>query len=291
MNASPDNIWNDYPRPGFKRDSYSILNGKWILNGQKIIVPFPPQSKLSEYLGEIADELIYELDFFIPDNFNHDIILLHFGAVDQIANVWLNDEYLGKHEGGYLPFSFDITNFIKNNSSNHLKVQVIDTLSMDYPYGKQCKNRGGMWYTPISGIWQTVWIENVPSNYIKSLKITPDMSGIDICLNSENIGFDAIIELDNNRKMTKHFDTNIGRINLEGANDDDGNIINKVLWTPDNPHLYNMQIITASDKVTTYFALRKIEILDINGTSRVCLNGKPIFMHGVLDHWLIQTFS
>lgn len=283
MNTSLDNIWNDYPRPGLKRKTYSILNGEWLLNSKKIIVPFPPQAELSKYNGEITDELIYELDFLIPKNFNREIILLHFGAVDQITNVWLNDEYLGKHEGGYLPFSFDISKFVRKNNLNHLKVQVIDTLSNEYPYGKQRKKRGGMWYTPVSGIWQTVWLENVPLNYIKSLKITPDMSGIDICLDSEISNFTAIIELENDNRLTKHFDSFNGRIDLTNENDDDGNIISPKLWTPDNPHLYNMRIITDFDEVATYFALRKIEILNINGISRVCLNSKPIFMHGVLD--------
>lgn len=283
MNLAQRNPWTDYPRPQLKRDTYSILNGKWLLNGKKIIVPFPPQSDLSEYNGDISDELIYELDFEIPNNFNLETILLHFGAVDQIANVWINNEYLGKHEGGYLPFTFDITNFVKKDSLNHLVVKATDTLSTDYPYGKQCKKRGGMWYTPISGIWQTVWLENVPTNYIKSVQITPDLSGIDICLNSEIKTFTAIIELDNNNTLTKYFETNSGRINLENISDDNGNLINKKLWTPNNPQLYNMRILTDSDEVRTYFALRKIEILNINGVSRACLNEKPIFMHGILD--------
>lgn len=283
MNNSTYSIINDYPRPQLKRNTYYLLNGEWLLNGKKIIVPFPPESELSNYNGEITDELVYELDFLFPNNFNLETILLHFGAVDQIANVWLNDEYLGKHEGGYLPFSFDITKIIQKDKLNHLKVIVTDTLSTDYPYGKQRKKRGGMWYTPISGIWQTVWLENLPTNYIKSIQITPDLYGIDISLNSEIKEFSAVIELDNNNTLTHHFNTNTGRIELENAKDDNGNLITKKLWTPDNPHLYNMKIITDCDEIATYFALRQIEIKEVKKTKRVCLNGKPIFMHGVLD--------
>ena len=153
---------NTYPRPQFKRDSFYSLNGEWTLNGQNIIVPYPPQSSLSQYHGEITEQLQYQKTFTLPSDFyqKDDRIILHFGAVDQIAKVSINHHELGEHQGGYLPFSFDITDFIKED--NNLIVDVIDTLSHDYPYGKQRKDRGGMWYTPVSGIWQTVWIEAVP---------------------------------------------------------------------------------------------------------------------------------
>ena len=152
------NTWTSYPRPQLKRDGYLILNENWKCNGQDIRMPFPPQSSLSGFEGEVPDVLFYETEFFVPEKMTKQKLLLHFGAVDQIAEVTLNGTYLGKHEGGYLPFSFDITKIVKQGSGNHLEVKVTDTLDHKYPYGKQTKKRGGMWYTPVSGIWQPVWL-------------------------------------------------------------------------------------------------------------------------------------
>ena len=160
--------WNTYPRPQLKRPQYSILNGVWKLNGKDIIVPFPPQSELSGYKSLVTDNMVYETCFEVPQHFDKERILLNFGAVDQIAEVWLNGKHIGTHKGGYLPFTYDITDIVDKQQPNNLEVRVTDELSKDYPYGKQCKNRGGMWYTPVSGIWQTVWLENVPTKF-KSL--------------------------------------------------------------------------------------------------------------------------
>lgn len=272
--------WNDYPSPQLKRANYKILNGIWKLNAQKIIVPFPPQSKLSEYSDNITDNLVYEYDFDIPDNFILKRTLIHFGAVDQIAEVWLNDKLIGRHEGGYLPFSFDITEFIKSHN-NKLILKVTDSLSTDYPYGKQSLKRGGMWYTPVSGIWQTVWLENVPDHYIHNLIITPDKNGVMVkCVGVDN--FKVIIHLENDT-LTVTSPTDTLYINLSDTVSDNGKTITPCLWTVDNPHLYNMTIISDEDEIETYFALRTIEILNIKGIQRVCLNGEPIFLHGVLD--------
>ena len=173
IEMSNNTTWSVYPRPQMKRNLYKILDSNWTVNGMDIKVPFPPQSILSACnmkWDEVPDELVYECQFMLPQDFAKDRILLHFGAVDQIAKVYVNDEYVGEHEGGYLPFSFDITKYVKNEN-NRLRVVAIDTLSKNYPYGKQCRNRGGMWYTPVSGIWQNVWLENVPETYIENLKI------------------------------------------------------------------------------------------------------------------------
>lgn len=272
--------WNNYPRPQLKRANFKILNGFWKLNAQKIIVPFPPQSKLSEYSDNITDNLVYEYDFDMPESFTLKRTLIHFGAVDQIAEVWLNDNLIGRHEGGYLPFSFDITEFI-NPHNNKLIIKVTDSLSTDYPYGKQSQKRGGMWYTPISGIWQTVWLENVPEQYIHNIIITPDKNGVTVkCIGINN--FKAIVELENDT-LTLASPTDTLYINFSDAVSDNGKNITPCLWTMNNPYLYNMTIISDEDKIETYFALRTIEILDIKGVQRVCLNGEPIFLHGVLD--------
>lgn len=174
--------WEEYPRPQMKRDSYYSLNGIWKLNGKDIRVPFPPQSYRSGYSSRIGRKLQYVRSFTLPEHFygkcRDGRVMLHFGAVDQIASVVLNGVELGTHEGGYLPFTYDVTDALQDE--NTIIVNVLDTLDDSYPYGKQRKRRGGMWYTPVSGIWQSVWLECVPKVYLSNIKITPDLTGIDL---------------------------------------------------------------------------------------------------------------
>lgn len=275
--------WDKYPRPQMKRDNYMILDSAWKLNGQDISVPFPPQAKLSGYQGKVLDTLVYEKSFVLPKGLLKEKFLLHFGAVDQIAEVWLNDQYLGKHEGGYLPFTFDVTGALNKAGENYLKVIAYDNLSSDYPYGKQTQKRGGMWYTPVSGIWQNVWLENVPEHYIHKVTLTPNMESVSIHLNMDTDGFIVMLQLDNGETVKYEFKGKDGSIKLSDIKTKDGNMYKPVLWTPENPYLYTMTITTAEDKVDTYFALRTIEIKEIGSKKRVLLNGKPIFLHGVLD--------
>ena len=275
--------WNVYPRPQMKREGYQILKNGWTLNGQSIRVPFPPQSALSDYADVVGDELTYETTFSIPEEFVKERVLLHFGAVDQVAKVYVNDTLVGEHEGGYLPFSFDITEVAKRDGENRLVVKVVDTLSHIYPYGKQREKRGGMWYTPVSGIWQNVWIENVPEKDIKKIVITPDMEGIKLFVDTEG-ATRIIIALEDRESFEAEI---VGRqefyLNLADHICRDGNRYVPQLWTVENPHLYSMKIVTQWDEVETYFALRTIAICEIDGVKRVCLNDKPIFFHGVLD--------
>ena len=276
--------WDVYPRPQMRRDGYVMLNDNWTLNGKSIYMPFPPQSALAEYPHKIGDELVYETQIFVPSEFTKDRMLLHFGAVDQIAEVWVNGVCVGKHEGGYLPFCFDITDVIKKDEKNTLQVKVTDTLSNEYPYGKQCKKRGGMWYTPVSGIWQSVWMENVPTEYIEKIIIKPDLTGIDLELQGKGIaGFTVNIPLSNGEIFTKKIAGMYGRIDLSEHICADGSAYEPKLWTVDEPHLYELQIKTVNDAVESYFALRTISIEKKDGVNRVCLNGTPIFMHGVLE--------
>lgn len=302
--------WNSYPRPQMKRDLFYIIKENWTLNGKPVRVPYVPQSELSGYEGEVESTLTYETVFMVPETFTKERLLLHFGAVDQLAEVWLNDVLIGSHEGGYLSFTFDITEGVKRDGENRLVVKVTDELDKDYPYGKQCVKRGGMWYTPTSGIWQNVWLENVPDDYIESIKITPDLEGIalEVCRSEsleikEKPGADldvsdeskedsedvekkicAEITLHTGEVVAKTFE---GKgpfyISLTEFKDADGNPYVPKLWSPEEPYLYTMRIAAGEDAVETYFALRTIEIKDINGVPRVCLNNKPIFMHGVLD--------
>ena len=294
-NAMSETYWSKYPRPQMKRESFCSLNGVWQLNGSDIIIPYPPQSKLSEYKGEIGDTLIYERTFTVPADFTKERILLHFGAIDQKASVWVNNKMVGSHEGGYLPFYFDITDAVRKNDENTLRVEATDTLDTDYPYGKQTKKPGGMWYKPVSGIWQTVWLENVPQNYIENVKLDVSLDSVKIRVNvagniEENVGFKAVLPSESaNKKAGQNVcgadGGEVCEFKVYEFSDYEGEIVisNPIHWTPDNPHLYNLIIETGEDRVETYFALRTIDIQEIDGVKRVCLNGKPIFMHGVLD--------
>ena len=164
-----------YPRPQMCRESFYCLNGlNWTLNGRPIRLPFPPQSKLSGYEGEIGETLHYAAAFTLPEGFCKEgqRVILHLGAVDQLANVTVNGQHAACHEGGYLPFSADITALLQEGE-NELRIEAVDRLDPDIPYGKQSKNPHGMWYTPVSGVWQSVWLEAVPKKYIRSLRITP----------------------------------------------------------------------------------------------------------------------
>ncbi len=270
--------WNEYPRPNFKRESYLCLNGEWDLSAEKcgketklgkITVPFAPESRLSGIHREKEDgeKYIYRKAFFIDGDFNKGRIILHFGAVDQICRIFVNGNYAFDHVGGYLPFSLDITDFV-NEGKNYLKVIVIDELDKELAYGKQRKDRGGMWYTPISGIWQTVWCESVPNDYIKGLKITPSLDSVHIKVDAPE-GEKTL---------------NLGEKEYKfSGNSIDIKIENPINWTPDNPYLYDFTLSYGEDKIESYFALRTVSIRESNKKSFICLNGKPILCHGLLD--------
>ena len=270
----PDIPWNEYPRPQLERDSFLCLNGRWSLkhNGEdwgEILVPYPPESVLSgiEEQGKEGDVLTYERTFTLPGGFRKDRVILHFGAVDQVCTVYLNHRELGTHKGGYLPFSFDITEHLAEGE-NTLRVEVIDDLNHDLPWGKQSRNRGGMWYTPVSGIWQTVWLESVPENYIRSVKITADMESAAIAIEG---GTDHMyLNCDGKRYAITG---NTVTVRPE----------NPKLWSPENPHLYRFTLTAGEDEVKGYFALRAIESKVVAGKPRLLLNGRPYFFHGLLD--------
>ena len=263
--------WNEYyPRPQLRRESFLSLNGVWQLNGSDITVPFPPESKAAQYAGKMDENMSYERTFELPEGFHkgRERVLLHFGAVDQICHVYVNNQLVVRHEGGYLPFSADITDYLCLGE-NQLRVEAEDTLSHDYPYGKQRKDRGGMWYTPVSGIWQSVWLESVPEKYIEQIKITPDLNGVMIHVTTKE------------EKCTVTAD---GRQWEIAANTDVRlEIPHPRHWSPQQPYLYDMVITAGEDRVESYFALRTVTIEQINGVPRVCLNGNPIFMNGLLD--------
>ena len=268
-----------YPRPQLRRDSFLPLLDGWKLNGNPITLPFCPESLLSGYEGELGDTMTYETVFTLPAGFLPDgyRLLLHFGAVDQIAEVFLNGRPIVRHEGGYLPFSGDATRALLPGE-NHLTVLVIDALDHDYPYGKQRKKRGGMWYTPVTGIWQTVWLEAVPEKFVGDLSIVPDLTGVSVqpCGNQGCCEIEVFYQGEMVAKG-EYGDEVWCRIDIPEEH--------RHLWTPETPHLYDMIVRGQSgDVVHSYFALRTVEIKpDKHGVNRLCLNGKPVFLNGVLD--------
>ncbi len=275
----PPTPHNIYPRPQLKRESFFCLNGEWDFKvgegdgyNEKIVVPFCPESLLSGVNRAIpkGELLYYKKTFALPDGFLRDRVILHFGGVDCIAKVILNGREVGSHTGGYHPFSFDITELLRKGE-NTLCVCVEDTLSDLYPYGKQKYDRGGMWYTPTSGIWQTVWLESVPESYIKGLKINTTATSAEIIALGVDTGEIAV-------------NTPTGVITATLA---DGKavieITEPVLWSPETPYLYEFTLTSGEDKVESYFALRTLEVKEVGGYKRLCLNGKPYYFHGLLD--------
>ena len=274
--------WNTYPRPQMKRESYISLCGEWNLsvskNGAeehlgKITVPYPPESALSgiERALEEGEKWVYRKVFTIEEGFNVGKVLLHFGAVDQIAEVTVNGHTLPPHVGGYLPFEYDITEHLVPGE-NSLTVTVTDELDMELAYGKQCKKRGGMWYTPTSGIWQTVWLESVPCEYISSLKLTPASDSITV----ETVGGKA--------EKTVTITTPTGKIERTYTGDSiTVEIDSPRLWTPEDPYLYEFTLTDGTDKIESYFALRTVSVESAGKRSYITLNGKPYFFHGLLD--------
>ena len=295
--------WQDYPRPQLKRDSYISLCGVWQLSVKKykvkvkqysrfagfareyqtddfeqtelggIMVPYPPESRISGIerpLGE-NETYLYTRQFTLTEEFINDKVLIHFGAVDTNTVVMVNGKLAGVHRGGYLPFSFDITELIAAGE-NTITVEVEDTMDIELAYGKQRKDRGGMWYTPISGIWQPVWMESVLENHIESIRLTPSLEDIAIEVKGGAEEKTVIISTENGY-ITKVFSGEKVTIPIE----------NPQHWSPEKPYLYNFEIISGKDRVQSYFALRTVSIEDVKGQKYICLNGKPYFFHGLLD--------
>ena len=271
--------WTDHPRPSLMREGWQSLCGTWKLeavNGTplgKVRVPFPPESRLSgiERDEGIPQRYRYTLRFVLSERAEGKRVLLHFGAVDQVASVSVNGQYEGVHEGGYLPFTFDVTPHVRPGE-NSIRLDVTDTMDTDYPMGKQRRPAAGIWYTPFSGIWQPVWLEFVPEHYMTSVKISADLSSVTLRVmggEEEKI----LTYRDANGVHEERFYGPEGRFAVEDPH----------FWTPEDPYLYECTVRSGEDMVTTYFALRTFDIRTVNGQAMLCLNGKPYFCHGVLD--------
>ncbi|MBR2343728.1 MAG: glycoside hydrolase family 2, partial [Clostridia bacterium] len=269
-----------YPRPQLVRSSFISLNGVWDFAispsreefgyKEKITVPFPPESALSGICRKIGkqDYMHYRRRFTLPDGFMRGRLILHFGAVDQICSVYVNGTLAVEHEGGYIPFSADITALVKDGE-NEITVCALDQLTHLYPYGKQTRRRGGMWYTPVSGIWQSVWLESVPKSYIHELRITADMTSATVC----TAGGDE--------KKTLRLGS--GEVYEYVGNEITLTPSEPILWSPENPYLYHFTLECGEDKIESYFALREIGVAVFDGISRLTLNGEPYLFNGLLD--------
>ena len=265
--------WNSYPRPQMQREEWLCLNGKWSFytdNSRKrdILVPFCPESLLSGILNspEPETEMVYEREFNIPESWRKKRVLLHFGAVSRECMVSLNGREICRHDNAYLPFSADITDAIEEGS-NLLRVTVVNDLDPQYPWGKQTKKRGGMWYTPVSGIWQTVWLEPVPEQFIQGISISTGRDYAEVEISGVTNGY---VLFEGNRIPVEE-----GRARIE--------VSAPKPWSPENPKLYFFDISSGEDHVRSYFALRTLSIQTVNGVKRLCLNGKPYFFNGLLD--------
>lgn len=270
--------FSEYPRPQLKRESYLNLNGEWCFSvfakdgkekfSGKILVPFAPESRISGVFKQIDkdDSLVYQREFLLTKEFINEKTIIHFGACDQYASVFINGNLVGENIG-ILPFSLDITEFI-SEGQNTVKVVAKDPLNLDIPYGKQSNRRGGMWYTKISGIWQTVWIESLPKKHIENIKITPDLSGVNLTVTG---GEDEKTVIFSGKEFK--FTGDNFRLSVE----------NPIVWSPENPHLYDFTIVCGNDKVSSYFGLRTVSIVSKCGKKYIALNGKPYFFNAVLD--------
>ena len=301
MDQQPELIpLSEYPRPQMVRDSYLCLNGWWeyavlrcrdevfsseaegsltetAMSWGRILVPFSPEAPLSTADRQVMpeDHLFYRKKFLLPADFNRGRVLLHFDAVDYACKVTVNGHAAGEHKGGYFAFTFDITDFLEEE--NLLELDVTDPTDTSYiARGKQKTRRGTIWYTPQSGIWQTVWLESVPREYIESLRITPDIDRREVRVEIESVLREGKVRITDGRTVTAQ-----GRI-------ENGTAVVSFpdfeLWSPENPKLYDLEIAVGSDTVRSYLGMRKFSSgRDKDGIPRLFLNNKPYYHNGVLD--------
>ena len=299
--VNPKSVLPEYPRPLMERSEWQNLNGEWeyaikpvgevepaSFDGN-ILVPFAVESSLSGVQKEVGEknELWYKRSFTVPAKWKGKDVMLNFGAVDWKAEVFVNDVLVGSHKGGYTPFSFNITPFLKGSGAQKLVVRVWDPSDKGYqPIGKQTSNPQGIWYTSVTGIWQTVWLEPVASNHITAVKSIPnvDANALNVTVGASTPCVTSIVEV-------KLLDKGAVVASAKGVQGQELRlgVKNPTLWSPENPYLYDMSITLSQngkviDQVKSYTAFRKISVeKDKNGILRMCLNNKPLFQYGPLD--------
>lgn len=303
----------EYPRPQMVREKWQNLNGLWEyairprdepqpakFDGE-ILVPFPVESALSGVMQKVGadNRLWYRRSFDVSPDWGGQKVLLHFGAVDWETTVWVNGKEVGAHRGGYDPFSFDVTGALKLPGTQEIVVGVWDpTTRGQQPLGKQHDRPEGIWYTPTTGIWQTIWLEPVPEVYIRALKITSDVDTQSVVVEVDAVGAgdDAVLNViakipgePGDFRHTDAFAPKGQRLRLSLAGKPDPR-----LWSPDSPVLYELTISLfpkggtkkppGADVVHSYFGLRKVSLgKDDQGVTRILLNNKPLFQFGPLD--------
>ncbi len=306
------NAHTEYPRPQMVRDDWLNLNGLWDyaitakdaskpeqFDGQ-ILVPFCVESALSGVMKRVGEEnrLWYRRTFEIPDGWADRKVLLHFGAVDWEATIWVNGQRIGTHRGGYDPFTFDITEALTEDQPQQITLAIWDPTNAGFqPCGKQMNNNHGIFYTPVTGIWQTVWLEPVRKAHIKSLKLLPQFDESSIKIEALVHGAGAAYELrfeasDGSKPLAHHSVEAIGGSStwmVPFAAAAELHIPQARAWTPDSPFLYDLQVTLLEngnvvDRVNSYFGMRKISLgKDDKGITRLFLNNKPLFHFGPLD--------
>ena len=299
--VNPLNPLPEYPRPQMVRNEWKNLNGLWdyaitastesmpqTFQG-KILVPFAVESALSGVNKSVGPEnvLWYRTRFAIPSTFKKKNILLHFGAVDWSSEIFINGVIAGSHKGGYDPFTVDITSFVKGSGPQLLELKVADPADKGpQPRGKQVSKPNSIWYTSVTGIWRTVWIEAVPKTYIESFKLVPDIDGqtlaVDLKVKGQLQGDMIRISSWDGVKMVSEKESATGSVIYLPVKE-------PKLWSPENPFLYDLKIAVIRngktiDEVKSYFAMRKISLApDENGVLRMMLNNKFVFQYGPLD--------